>query len=197
MGKQRTGMHRLGTCLRRLTVKHMKRPLPIIVLCLLLLLTACGNDEIDASLTDPDPVPSTEPESTDPSVSSTDDETYVKTSEPPAIVLSRSDETVSVDAWTYCWTPSNGDDGICADGTPPETLPVLPGDGPITMEFPVDFDFLATIYEADYGNEVGKTAVVATEEGWEINPETTGPAVLEILGRGPDGDDVIVSVAIG
>ena len=175
----------------------MKSPLPIIVLCIVFGLAACGNDEIDASLVDPDPTSSTQPESPDSSVDATDDEAYVKSSEPPALVLSRGGETVSLDAWTYCWTPSNGDDGICADGAPPEPLPTLAGDGPITLEFPIDFDFLATIYDNNYDAEVEKVAVVATDDGWEITPEVTDPAVLEILGKGADGDDVIVSVAIG
>ena len=140
-------------------------------------------DETDTSTEDPE---AEEPEADNPALTA---------SEPPPVVLTRGDNTVTLMAWTYCWTPLNSDEGICADGAPPENPLVLDGEGPITVTFPIDYNFLATLYNGDYTAEVGKIPVVDTDAGWEITPTTDGPAVLEIFGNGPGGD-VIVSVAI-
>lgn len=158
-----------------------------LALVLALLLTACGADDTESSGSateaagNGDSGPA-QPASDDPDA-------------PPPLELSRGDSVVSVSAWTYCWTPPSGDGGVCADGAPPATLKSLSGEGPITLRFGPDFTFVASVYDAAYKNQVGEAVVTATDDGWEIDPTVEGPSVLEVFGKGAEGD-VIISVAL-
>lgn len=162
----------------------------------MLVLAACGSDETDISATNPNPADEADQSDTGTSEDNTEEPTDPISSEPPPVELTRGDNTVSLDAWSYCWTAPDSEAGICADGAPPEILETLDGEGPITLTFPADFAFVATVYDADYATEVAKASVVADGEGWQIDPATDGPAVLQIFGNGPEGD-VSVSVALG
>lgn len=181
-------------------MRNSLKTLPGLVLAASLLFTACGSDatadiEAGQSTDTTEPSDPADTESTEPTDTTADPE-EVGSSEPPALQLTRGDNTIALNAWTYCWTGAGREDGICADGAPPETPELLAGEGPITLVFPHDFTFAATVYDAGYTTEVEKASVVATDEGWQIEPTVEGPAVLELFGNGPEGD-VIISVAIG
>lgn len=153
----------------------------------LFLLAACGADDEDSAGSASEAPGGTNPpadqfESDDPDA-------------PPPLELSRGDSVVSVSAWTYCWTPPSSDSGVCSDGAPPATLKSLSGEGPITLRFGPDFTFVASVYDAAYKNQVGQAVVTTADDGWEIDPVVDGPSVLEVFGRGSEGD-VIISVAI-
>ncbi len=171
--------------------KHhgLTRYLALFVLAVGLLLAACGGDEIDISAASPDP--SDEVEQAEPS-----EEDEMDSSEPPPVQLTRGENTLALEAWTYCWTSPGADEGICADGAPPETPETLTGEGPIMVTFPHDFTFVATLYDADYANEQGEAIVSAVDGGWQVDVTADGPSVLELFGKGPEGD-VIVTVALG
>lgn len=207
-------------------MSNSKKTIAVLVLATMLALAACGNGETEISAASPGPADETEQsdtetpepsdgetvepsdeeddetaepsddETTEPSDEEGDEPMDPVSSEPPPVELSRGDNTVSLTAWSYCWTAPESEAGLCADGAPPENPETLAGDGPITLSFPADFTFAATVYDADYANEVATATVVADGDGWRIDPATEGPAVLQIFGNGPEGD-VSVSVAIG
>ncbi len=153
-----------------------------------LLLVACGSDQPEAGS-------ATEENGETASNSESEPDQGGDPDAPPPVEMSRGDSIVSLAAWTYCWTPPAGDGGVCADGAPPATLKSLSGDGPVMVRFPNDFTFVASVYDAAYKNQIGEAVVTITDDGWEIDPAVDGPAVLEVFGKGAEGD-VIVSVAI-
>ncbi len=160
-----------------------------------LLLAACGGDEVDISAAEGGDDDQAEQGEDLPETGETEPE-EVDSSEPPPVQLTRGENTLSLDAWTYCWTSPGADVGICADGAPPETPETLAGDGPITVTFPHDFTFVATLYDADYTTEQGEASVAAVDGGWQVDVTADGPSVLELFGKGPEGD-VIITVALG
>lgn len=171
----------------------------LIALALLsgLTLAACGADDtVDA-------VPSDAPSGTPPTTEGETPEPTVTgapaydpaASEPPPVNVTRGRFTLALDAWAYCWTPVGGEDGICADGAPAAVLEILPEDGPITVSFPADFTFSAQVFDPAYETVIGEAAVTEVGDGWEITPTNDSTAVIELFGKGPEGD-VIVSFVI-
>ena len=153
---------------------------------LAVLLVACGSDEPEAG---------SATEANGEAVADADSSVGSDPDAPPPLEMIRGDSIVSLEAWTYCWTPPSSDSGVCSDGGPPPTLKRLSGDGPVTLRFPINFTFVASVYDAAYKNQIGDAVVTVVDDGWEIDPAVDGPAVLEVFGRGVEGD-VIVSVAI-
>lgn len=110
-------------------------------------------------------------------------------------MVTRGGESVALDAWTYCWTPAEFDVGICADGAPPAQPPLVSGDGPVILRFGADFTFSAQTYDTTYTEVTGDVTVDPVDGGWELTTSVEGPAIIEVFGRGPEGD-VSVSFAI-
>lgn len=163
-----------------------------------LTLTACGPEDTTDSgaseTTETTVAPTTEAERPEPTI--TGAPAYdPAASEPPPINVTRGRFTLALDAWTYCWTPIGGEDGICADGAPAAVLEILPEDGPIIVSFPADFTFSAQIFDDKYENVIGDATVTKVDAGWEITPANEGIAIIELFGKGPEGD-VIVSFVI-
>lgn len=115
---------------------------------------------------------------------------------PPAIVLQRGTEELSLTAFTYCWSPEDSDEGICSDGEPPENPPVLGGEGAISLYFPVDdFDFESRFWDDSYTTERPGPALRKISGGWELDVPDELPAIVEVFGFN-NNNDVIISFSI-
>lgn len=109
---------------------------------------------------------------------------------PPVVTVEAADgEDLLLSAHTYCTSTSTG--GMCADGVPPEPLPDAGMfDRPIRFSFTEsDWDFTASMSSSE-DNSGGSTDVTPVGEGrWEIAlAGRAGPGVVDLFGRGPDGD---------
>ncbi len=110
-------------------------------------------------------------------------------SEPPVLTFARGDIALDVEPFSWCWSPPQGDDGICADGFAPDPLPGLPGEGPITLLFPVDFDFTLTWFNAETGEQLGSQELSGSPQtGWDVPVPDALPARVEVFGTGSGGD---------
>lgn len=119
------------------------------------------------------------------------------TTAPPPVVLRRGGERLSLTAVTYCWTPEGEGFGICSDGMRPDPLPVLGGEGPITVEFPaaLEFTFGVTVWDDDYETVLASPATTESADGVTFDPPEDVPVRVDIFGSGPAGD-VFVAVLI-
>lgn len=176
----------------------MHRLLIALAVLLGLALTACGPEDTSDTganeTTEMTAAPTTEGTTPEPTI--TGAPAYdPAASEPPPVEVTRGRSTLALDAWAYCWTPVGGEDGICADGAPAAVLEILPEDGPVTVSFPADFTFSAQVFDATYETLIGEATVTKVDDGWEITPTNDGTAVIELFGKGPEGD-VIVSFVI-
>ena len=116
---------------------------------------------------------------------------------PPPIVLRRGGETLSLPAVTYCWTPADGGLGLCADGMRPDPLPVLSGEGPVTVGFPTSlgFTFGVTVWDETYETVLARLATTESASGVTFDAPADGPVRVDIFGSGAAGD-VFVAVLI-
>ncbi len=115
---------------------------------------------------------------------------------PPNVVVQRGGEQLSLMAFSYCWTPEDSDEGICADGEPPADPPVLAGDGPIEVYFPVDeFSFESRFWDTSYSTESPGPSLTAVDDHWQFDPPDDLPAIVEIFGFS-DSNDVIISFLV-
>lgn len=119
---------------------------------------------------------------------------------PPPVVVSYGGTTLTLDAWTTCWT------NYCADGAPPAKPDDLGRtDGPITVEFPLtDWEFEASLLAAENANSedycdlsfLPATVLETGANTWELTP--AGPAGtyrFDLSGRGGEGDVVVSFLA--
>ena len=114
-------------------------------------------------------------------------------SSPPNVVLQRGDEQLSITPFSYCWTPEDRDEGICADGEAPTDPPVLAGNGPIEVYFPIDdFSFESRFWDTAYTTERAGPSLTAVGDYWQLDPPDELPAIVELFGFS-DSNDVIIS----
>lgn len=118
-------------------------------------------------------------------------------SAPPPIVLHRGDTTLTLTAFTYCWTSqTEGSIGLCSDGIPPDPLPVLDAAGPVTIEFPaeLDFTFSGTASYESAPDVVIDLQVSGTDGRYTMDLPDELPATVDLFGFGPAGDVFVVFV---
>ncbi len=115
---------------------------------------------------------------------------------PPPIVLVNTENSLTLDAWAYCWTFE--EDGICADGEAPDPAPDAgTAMEPIEFEFMLDdWNFNANVISQDgsTSTEVGVTGLGDGLYQFDAVENPPGP-IVEIFGRGEQGD-VIVTFSV-
>ncbi|HEX6254247.1 MAG TPA: hypothetical protein VFZ70_00410 [Euzebyales bacterium] len=108
--------------------------------------------------------------------------------QPPPLVIASDAGVATYDAYTYCWSAEGV--GVCADGVP--TLDVRARiAGATTLEFPVDGWTLTASRRLDRdGTDTAPVALRQRDDTvWLIaDPLPAGPHVIEVSGRGPEGD---------
>lgn len=109
---------------------------------------------------------------------------------PSSVTVSVSDgDELVLSPHTYCMSTATG--GMCADGIPPDPLPDAGTfDSPVRFSFPdPGWEFTASMTSSE-GYSGGDTDVTPVDAGvWEIAlAGRAGPAVVDLHGRGPDGD---------
>ncbi|MEO6509710.1 MAG: hypothetical protein ABIO16_01880 [Nocardioides sp.] len=114
---------------------------------------------------------------------------------PPPLTLRLPEGDVELEPWTFCF--SNGSSHVCADGGPPDDVPVTHAEGPIAFTFPLKgWDFQAQFAPTGDDSRCRKLRTVAAvrdDETYTI--PALGPAGsydVTITGNG-NGDDLVTS----
>lgn len=163
-----------------------------------LLLTACGGaatERGDAPTVAASPAdvvgPSAAPPATGPVPAPTGDATAPSSpgrrDEPPDLVVSSPAETSHRRPYTFCWTTSEV--GVCVDGRP-SAADRVDVRGTLRLSLPLDDWTLTATRWADLDDPEGpRIPLRPTGSGvWVVEQLPAGRHLLEIAGRGPEGD---------
>lgn len=107
---------------------------------------------------------------------------------PPDLMLAAGEDKLELSPFAYCW--SSAGQTVCADGAPPDPLPVLTVNSgeSLTVNFPLDWTLQGTLYVGE-GYCDGSSIVDIDLDGAAL--EELGPAGtyrVEVFGRGEEGD---------
>jgi hypothetical protein len=144
----------------------------------LLLLAACG----EAS---PDPQVGASPERTTTTARSIEPTAPPELEAPPPVTVRFFDESVALQAWTYCYRT------VCADGSPPADPPDVSNPEEVVVEFPLA-GWSFTAYFRPAANECGRVQEVPLEAAGDgrflLRPAGYADTYdVTLFGRG-DGD---------
>lgn len=107
---------------------------------------------------------------------------------PPDLVVAAGDDQLPLSPFAYCW--SSGGQSVCADGAPPDPLPVLTiaGGDDLTVDFPLDWPLQATLF---VGEDYCGSSLTVDVDANGSPVEALGLAGIyrvEIFGHGEGGD---------
>lgn len=136
-----------------------------VTLVALMLLAGCGETGPD-----PQPVASPDPTTATAAVPSTETAAPPDLEGPPPVTVQFLDQSVDLQAWTYCYG------NVCVDGMPPAEPPDVGDPEEVFVEFPLP-DWLFTASSRPAGDECGRVQDVPLE------PVGDGRFVLRPAGR--------------
>lgn len=115
----------------------------------------------------------------------------VPSGRPPDLVVVSGSEVLQLAPYGYCWSsgPEENRQVTCADGVPPEPLPIIAlADTGVSTEFPLPWSLEAQLLPGGEYCNGGLRVVVDSDGGLGNDLGPAGTYRVEVFGRGEEGD---------